>query len=701
MAETTWAMWAQLFYDGAYTVLEEIVADNPGVQLERGVSDGLDLKAGTCTFRLWDDDDRYRPSNAAGDLYGQVGPWMPGAFATGGHVQFTGQTSAMKPGQADLVVDAANTVLSGTRWVDVTLAGALGRVGQWRDPIQPPLVTQILRYADTLRGYFPMQDGRDATRLSNLSGVGRQGTVAGARLAAAAGPAGSGQVLEQTAAGQISFPYAAMSPSAGFQLGWADEILAMDATLRDVFTFRTSVGHTWHWQVSTSQYNLKVVDENGSTLAETASSFGDGAGPGQWIFHRIKVSRAGGTVTIEPSWYAEAAESFWGITLSYAGQMGAPVSGNIPGNTATDGAHYGHHFVVTGVADNLQAGDFTAAFNGYRSELAADRFDRMCSSRSLPFVVRGDYDRTARMGPQPAVTFQDQLKEIRSTERGLIFDRGDNLGVVLTTFDQLTTNAADPWELTWPDDIGPPLQEVTGAVDTFNLITARNRNGGAATVEIAEGRLGSADPPAGSGRLDKTVDVNLDNDGGLRDQAAWWGNFYTDPAPRFDTIVVDLDASPGLLAAANAAEPGTFIRLSGRTPDPLLLMIISKRQASRRSRNVMTFKVVAGSVYDVAVYDDAGSRYDSGTTTTDGTLTTTATSCDIITTNRWDCWGDRDLPYDWNLTGERVTVTAITAPVRTAAGWTQTATLTRSVNGVEKAHDSGETVSLADAKRYG
>lgn len=700
MTEHDWQVWAQLYYDDDWQVLEDLVASAPGVQLERGVADDLDIKAGTCSFRLWDDDDLYRPSNAASSLYGQTGPWMKGAFATGGHVQFTGEASKMSPGETDLVVDAGNNILSGIRWVDVALGGPLARVGRWRDPLEAPLVTQITRYG-TLRGYFPLQDGRDATRLTNLASAGRTGIFSGARLAAAAGPGGSDQVLEMVAAGNVQFPYASMSASAGFQICWADEILGMDATLRDVFTWRTTVGHTWSWKVSNTQYQMVVTDADGTVLTSLASGYGSGAGPGQWVFHRVKVSQSGGTVTIEPSWYPETGGVFFGLTLTYSGAMGAPIAGNIPGNVATDGAHYGHHFVLTGVADNLETTDFTSAFNGYIGETAADRFDRLCSSRGLPFVVRGDYDLTAKMGAQPIATFQDQLKEIRSTEGGLIFDRGDDLGIVLVTKDELQNNAATPWELTYPDDIGQPFQEVTGTTDVFNLITARNRNAGQAVREITDGRLGSADPPAGSGRLDKTVDVNLETDGGLDDVASWWANFYTQDVPRYDTIIVDLDANYGLLTAANAAEPGTFIRLTGRTPDPLLLMIISKQQATQRKRNVMTFKVVPGDVYQVAVYDDAGSRYTSTTTTSAEAMTTTETGWDIITTNRWDCWGTRDLPYDWKVAGERVTVTAMTAPVRTSSGWTQTATVTRSVNGVVKTHDIGEVIELADSKRYG
>lgn len=703
MADTDWDILAQLFYQGAWHTLPALVPGGQGVKFGRGVADDLDLKQSTAAWRILDDDDLYRPSNAASALYGVTGAWMPAAFATGGVVRWTGETTKMQPGQTDdLVVDASNSVLRGLRWVDVSGSGTLGRVGKWRDPLSSPLTTQIATYAATLRGFWPLEDGSDATQLSNLLVDGRPGSYVNVRLAAADGPGGADKAPELSSSGTMTFPFAAMSNTAGFQIAFAAEILNMDATLRDIFTFRTTAGLTFRWQASTTVYGWKITDSAENVLMNTTSTFGGDGGPGQWVYHRLKVSRAGTTVTVEPSWYSEAAENFWGITDTYTGSMGSPTTGSVPANVATAGAHYSHVFGVTGVADDLESGAFTDAFRGYSGEFAADRFDRMCTSRSLPFLVRGSYSGTPRMGKQPIATVQDILRQIRATSGGLIFDRGDNLGVVLVTRGQLNANAASPWELTWPDDIGPGLTEVTG-YDVFNLITASNQDGATFTRELETGRLGTQDPPTGSGRLDKKVDVNLADDAGLADVASWWLNFYTQDKPRFGQLVIDLDANPGLLDDANAAEPGTFIRLSGRTPDPLLLMITWIDQATIRKRNIITLTVVPGDVYDTAVYDDTGSRYDSATTTASAALTDSATAWTVWTTDPLDVWSITATPYDWLVDGERVTVGTMGAATfnSTAGAWEQDADVTRAVNGVVRAHAAGASIRLADPKRYG
>lgn len=703
---TTWLVYGQLFYDGAWNVLPELIDSNAAVQLERGVDPAeLDIKPATCTFRLNDPTDLYRPSNAASALYGQTGPYMRGAYATGGSVRFTGEAQAMEPGETGDHQAVGGVTVKGNRWVDVKLGGPLARVGRWRDPLASPLFTQITGgYTTNLRGYFPLEDGRDSTQLANYARLGPPATFyGGVRLAAADGPDGSGQVLEMTAAGGVDFRYTGMSASAGYQLAFAVELINTDATLRDVFSWVTSNGYTWTWRASDTAYSLRIVDGDGAVLKDETYSPGSDAAPGvgQWVYTRIKVSQSGGTVTVEPSWYAELAENFWGVTTTFSGTAGAPQRGRLRGNVATDGAHYGHHFVVTTTADNLESSDFTDAFAGYRRERAAERFARLCSSRNLSYVLRGTSSLTAEMGPQPLATFLDQLKEIRQSEGGLIFDRGDNIGIVFATRDYLYDQAAAPvLELTWPDDISPPLKEITGAADTYNLVTAKNRTGSSVTAELTSGRYGTENPPTGAGRLEKTIDVNHATDERLTDVANWWMRFYTQPVPRFDTIVIDADAHPELLTACNSAEPGMFIRLTGRTPDPLLLLIVSTAQNSHRTRNVFTFKVVAGDIFRVAVEDDASSLIDSSSTTLAEDLDTTETGVNVRTVELGDVWSTAG-GYDVAVAGERMSVSSVTAAVLSGGYWTQTMTVVRSVNGVVKSHTTGAEVHIADPVHVG
>lgn len=700
---TTYDQLAQFYYSGGWHLVDEIVRNSPGVDLERGVAEDLDIKPSMCTFRLGDDDDTYRPSNAASDLYGITGAWMRAAYATAGQVMLVGDTLSMTPGQSPDMQDSGGTVVRGDRWVDVKFSGPLGRVGKWRDPLDPPLLTTILGdYGANLRGYWPMQDGRDATVLANYYAGGKPGTFSGVQLAAAAGPGGSDDVLETSTTSKLAFEYAPMSTTAGWQMVFAVYVPTADVTERVVWQWRTTSGHQWQWKVSSTTYRIEVQDSTGASVASLASTHGTGAGPGQWITFRIKVTASGGTVTIEPAWYAEFAPSYFGFTTTYSGVMGAPTTGGMVGTSVvTDGARYGHHFVLSGGTDDLVDPLFTDAFAGYRSETAADRFTRLCTSRGLPYQLRGTASESVEMGPQPIATFLDLLKEIRQTERGLIFDRGVSRGVVFCTYGYLREQAADPaLDLTWPDDIAPPLLEDPATDQAFNLITLQNTNGTTAVAELATGRLGTEDPPDGSGRLDKKIDVNMYDETLMSGYANWWMRYYTQGATRFSTVVVDVDSTPSLLATVKAMEPGQFIRLTGRTPDPLLLLVLSIGVKSTRNRLIFTFTVAPGEIFSGGVYGTA--KYQGSATVLDEALDATETGIDVKSDAAAYSagWSTTGTPYDWVIGGERVTVTSITAPVSSSGYWTQTATVTRSVNGVVKSHATGAAVKLADPSHW-
>lgn len=694
-----WATWGQLYYNGAYNVLADLVQTNPGVTISRGVADDLDLKPASCSFRLLDDADRYRPSNVASDLYGQTGAYMRGAFATGGAVLFTGEAQAMQPVQTDRLKVAGGVPVLGARWIDVRLGGPLARVGRWRDVVSSPLATQIKGYG-SLRGLFSLDDGKNTISPANSYPSGRAGSATGVRFAAHDGPAGADQVVEMTAGGQLGGAFAPMSASAGFQVAFATQITSADATGREVFSFNTSSGYVYRWLVATGSYSIQVDRPDGSSAL--VQPYGTGtATPGQWVFTRLQITQSGANVAIDGAWYAENDGNFYGLSeVVTTATAGAPTNWRIPGNVTTDGAGFSSVFALTGLTDPLVSSAFTDAFNGYSRERAADRFTRLCTSRGLPYLVRGTAAKSVRLGAQPFVTINDQLKELRRTEGGLIFDRGDNIGVVFCTRDYLYAQAAAPaLALTYPDDVSG-LGEISDTRDVYNQVTASNPSGDAFTSVETTGKLGTANPPTGAGLVDTKIDANVWDPDQLEQISNFWLRYWTNEGPRFDSIVIDLDAHGSLAGPTNALEPGQFVTVTGRTPDPLLLLVTAIGRQTHRKRNVVTLEVVDGSVFDVAVYDDAGSRYDSASTTMASGVSAAAVTLPVTTTNVRDVWSTTAVPYAIKVAGERMTVTAASAPAGSGP-YTQNLTVTRGVNGFTKAQLAGARVGLADPVRRG
>ena len=75
-------------------------------------------------------------------------------------------------------------------------------------------------------------------------------------------------------------------------------------------------------------------------------------------------------------------------------------------------------------------------------------------------------------------------------------------------------------------------------------------------------------------------------------------------------------------------------------------------------------------------------------------MTTTSTSRTVNIT-AGPLWTTTEVPFDILVGGEQMTVTAVAG-----AASPQTFTVTRSVNGVVKAHASGEAVTLYSPIRY-
>ena len=108
--------------------------------------------------------------------------------------------------------------------------------------------------------------------------------------------------------------------------------------------------------------------------------------------------------------------------------------------------------------------------------------------------------------------------------------------------------------------------------------------------------------------------------------------------------------------------------------------------------------------YDVGVYDATDSRWDSRTTTLGSAPDDNDTSWTLSTTDPDDVWSTTETPYDLvvcrgGVRGEVVTCTAMGAPSGSGP-YTQTATVTRSVNGVVSAWDIGDEIHAADAGRW-
>jgi hypothetical protein len=670
-----------------------------GYSIMRGYSDEFVRRPLQLSWTFKSNDDKWRPTNAASPVYGQAGRNTPVALAISGTVRAVAEASAWRPNRT--VDFIPGTPSRGRRWVELTAQGVLCRVGTWTDPLHSPMYRMIRGIAN-LRGYWPMEDLSSATQMSNAYQGGQPATASDVQYAADPGPVGSEPAVRFGPAATINGRWSGNISANNWQVSWASKMPSIPVSDVTFLSWTTSNGQTWDFvYAGAGGFRWIVTAGDGTVIFNNVIAPGTGVLHTDWLSFRVKVSTSGGTVSVEPSWHSPAANSVnYGAVYTYAGTAGALRTWSRVGSAASDGANLAHFFAVTGVTDNLLSTQKINAINGYVGETAADRFSRLCSEEGLPWQISGTTALTRPMGPQTAATFLALLDEVETTEDALIYDRpSPNLGLMMRTRTD-RYNQPVALALTFPDHIAPTLQEQFDYVGIANIVTVQQRAGGFAVSSDDTGPVSSADPPVGVGPYKKTYDVNVASETVLQDLADWYRNRGTVPGSRYPQVTVDLNANPALLAAVAATDEGDVITITGLEPKVVRLQVIGIDDTGDNFARKVTFTCVPDRQFGtIGIYDDTGSRYDGRGATLTSALTTSATSVSITVQDVTVAWSTTSVPYVWDLAGEDVTVTAITAPTGTGP-WTQTATVTRSSNGIVKVHAAGETVQLSDPVRY-
>ena len=693
---TDWTLAAQLQLAAGYTSLEQYVPEGQGVKVVRGTTEEGALRPSKISFRAMDDTDQWRPSNPSGPHYGVLQQYMNGAFSTGGTVRSAGEVATFKADETTDHRAPAGTSVAGVRWVDIEIQGQLRRIGQWDDPLQSALRNWISGYT-TLRGYWPLEDDRDAERLSNVSANGQGGYHSGVTLAGVDGPGGSDSVVKLNTGGLLGGSFAVMpADNTGWQIAFATNATTASATDATIFSWNTSDGLLWQWQQSNGGYRLLVTDREGTAKLSATSTHGEAAaGPGFWRAFRLKCTRTGTTMKAEWAWYGQDT-GVYGITSTFTNGANRPTAWRIGQTIANVDAGYGHVFANYGTTEDLVDQEFFDAFDGYLGEGAGDRYQRVMGQFGLGWQRLGFLVDFQRMGRQPIATLSELLEEIRVTEDGLVYDRAADIQVTLRGRRHMQ-NQTPKLALTWPDDLSG-MKEITDDLKCFNDVTVKNRGGGEANAVLATGP-GSV---AAIGRVRKTVNVNVDERvTDLQQLAGYWLNRFTVVAPRFSDIVVDLDASPGLATDAAAVDIGDIVTVDGRTPDQLVLRVTGIEETARQTRRLLTFTVEPADIWAVGIYDAAGTRAEArGHKISGGPFAAGVSPILVDYTTGTDAdglaWTVVDGSYDIVVAGERMTVTAV-AP----SGAHQSLTVTRGVNGVAKTLTAGASVQLAAPARYG
>lgn len=692
----TLSLTAELFVDGAWTTYPGYSEDGWSTQIGPDVESGL--VPNKIEVTLQNDDLSMDPTNVSSALYGKIGQNTPARIRIGGTTLTTCEASSWVP---ERTLEHQPGTGRGRSSIGLTAEGLLRRLGRWTDPLDSPMVRQTSSYT-SLIGHMPLEDASGAQSLTQLVAGVRPGfyqrTVT---LGGDQGAGGSAPCATIGADGQIGGFFATPSGN-GYQIMIAAKLATQpaSATSQPIFQWADTLGRTWRWLANNTNYTWDVSDADGTVLSSLSASYG-AQPPNQWIRYRMRVTVSGSTLTYEPAWYAQDTFVLTGVTNTFSSTAtGRPRGWSANGSAVTDGAAYAGMFAVTDTSLDL-LGNYNAygSFNGYLGERAGARYVRIMGELGLTGYVGGSAGTSVPMGRQKPAKVLDIIEECVRTEAGILYDEPTDVALMFRVNSNLINQAA-ALALTFSVDVFPPVQKVIGDVNVANDITATNWDGTEAHVEATTGKKSTQVPPAGVGRYRQTLDLSAAYTPQLTDRATWELVEGTLDRPRYQSITLYLHALAGSYrTAVNAMRPGDIVTLAGVEPDTLYLRVITIGRSGNAIEDIATLACLPADNWLVGKYDDTTYRADSSSTTLGSGVTSSATSLTFSTANRGDVWDTVNEPYDVLIAGERITVTSMSA-ISGSGPWTQTATVTRSANGVVKAQAAGAEIHVFRPYRY-
>jgi hypothetical protein len=689
------ALGADLSADPATWVWTNVTTYARGeVRVVRGRPDLAQVQPAQCVLRLLNTDSRFTPRHLMSAYYGQWGQGTPLRVklnpGTGSVVRFQGFVASVQPDWP-----AGN---SGYAEAIVTAAGALRRLSQGTT-----LKSSPVRYIPTTSplAYWPLEDGELVTVGAPLVGPNPLVPFIGTH------PSGAVATYPTFGRGELApwlKPVTNRMGNSGLTILWA--------TVPTVIYLPGATTWTVDFMyASGTDANVTTVDVNPSYLAGslgwpqvilTPSSDGfdvamNGepevtatvAGLYDGRAHHIRWTASQSSTKVAWAAWVDGIAVNSGVTT---GAMTLPTMHTIALTTSeqSGSAVAQGHLAVWASPPPLA--DAVAAAMGHVGELASTRVTRLCTEEGVTVAVTGTS--TVAMGPQYPVGLVSLLRECADADQGLL---GDGLSAGVTYLAGAGRyNAAVVMAL----DVNRrhvklPFGPVDDDSRTRNDITAMRTDGSSARYVNSN----LADPLSTTrvGVYDDQVTVNVESDSDLLDQAAWRVHLGTVAEMRVPTLRIMPSDTPEITASWLACDLGSRYTLV-HTPDqyPSDLDQVLEYYTETFDKVTWTVQLVGSpaSAWRVNTVENLlRGRLETGGSQLASSVTTTATSWSLATTvlPLWttNAVFPADFPFDLNCEGEQVRVTAL---VGTSSP--QTATVTRSINGLVKAHSAGAAVSL-------
>ncbi|MEV6413841.1 hypothetical protein [Kribbella sp. NPDC051718] len=605
--------------------------------------------------------------------------------------------------------------------IPIESAGLLRRLGQGTDPAQTGLRDYILSQPQSLTSYYPLSGAEGTKESINLGSTWKGSTRFSGVKDPGPGPVftygvdmGSylGTGMELNATGNTSYMFGQVGtgePSgAAFDFVWQSPAMGvLTAEIQDYNLNRWSVTLNTSSDDCTAQ--VSFIDPNVGPIGFAATAFLPELQNTDVHHCRLQVIVVGADTNY--TLYIDGVSVKTGTMAGYK-WLGTSVFRlyytRYVNQTVMNIAH------ITVWSENNpavipSAAALTAAAKGYAGETAGDRLLRISSVGAIPLTIVGDPADTTVMGPQYSESKLTQLRDVESTDLGILAEPRDQLALTYRTRASMYAQAPKVTLDMSAGQVSAPFEPTDDDTYTRNDVTAVRREGDSYRIIQTVGKLSISDPPNGVGRYKDEVTVNVQTDAQLPGFASWLMNAGTLDQARYPSITVDLAKSSivdaGLEAAILALDYGDRILLSNASflniYDDISLIVLGYTETIGPHEHKIRFKCMPEAAYAVAVYGTSPTvgtdHYDTNGSALAAGVNSTATSLSVKDTGGTLWTTDASaFPFDIQVGGERITVQNITG---TSSPQTFSPVI-RSVNGVVKSHLTDADVRLFRTPRY-
>jgi hypothetical protein len=382
----------------------------------------------------------------------------------------------------------------------------------------------------------------------------------------------------------------------------------------------------------------------------------------------------------------------FGVSGTFAGTTGVPTYFRNSLNGPPSGVSVSHLTVTEGLAPGWLA----PADTGYVGERANARLRRLCDEEGLRIDINTGNDDSEAMGPQRPEKLTVLLEDCATADLGILTESRQHLG-----FHYTARSARYNPSYSWDPGSGliQPFAPEEDDQKFRNDVTVTR-------VEGSSHREVDQDSIDEDGRFTLPHTVNIESDLRLPAHAAWLLHQNTVPEVRLPNVTVEIAKDEDdLVESWLSTGPGDVIDTPSTLPefpgDTISQVVEGYTEEISSTRWKVKANTSPASVWQIGVFDDdVAGRYDTAGCVLDATFEAgTDTSMDVETT-LGPLWTEdaADCPFDVNVAGAQVTVTAISAPTGQVQTFTVSATI---ANGVEKTIAAGTDVRLWQPSIYG